>query len=88
MAPNSQMGNVIDGGTVVMVSQLLKQNISIISADNIWNCQDSGTDLAFVYLTDDKFIQTKVSRSTFVLLSMFIINKFYFLFFLNRFNFR
>ena len=67
---------MVDGGTVVMMSQLLKRNISIISADNIWNCQHSGTDLAFVYGSDDKFIPTEVNRSTFVLLSMFIVEKF------------
>ena len=41
-----------------MVSQLLKRNISIISADNIWNCCDSTTDIAFIFRGDDKFIPT------------------------------
>ena len=73
MARNSQVGNPIDGGTVVMVSQLLKRNISIISADNIWNCCDSATDIAFIFGGDDKFIPTEVSTSTFVFLLMFIV---------------
>ena len=74
MARNSQIGNHIDGGIVVMVSQLLKRNISIISTDNIWNCQDSATDIAFIFGGEDKFIPTEVSTSTFVLLSMFIVH--------------
>ena len=64
MARNSQIGNRIDGGMVVMVSQLLKRNILIISADNIWNCQDSATDIAFIFGEEDKFIPTEVSTST------------------------
>ena len=56
-----------------MASQLLKQNISIISADNIWNCHDVATDIAFIFRGDDKFIPTEVSRSTFVFISMFIV---------------
>ena len=74
MARNSQIGNHIDGGMVVMVSQLLKRNILIISADNIWNCQDSATDIAFIFGGEDKFIPTEVSTSMFVLLSMFIVH--------------
>ena len=71
MAKNSQVGNPIDGGTVVMVSQLLKRNILIISADNIWNCHDLATDIAFVFGGEDKFIPTEVSTSMFV--SMFVV---------------
>ena len=74
MARNSQIGNRIDGGMVVMVSQLLKRNISIISTDNIWNCQDSPTDIAFIFGGEDKFIPTEVCTSMFVLLSMFIVH--------------
>ena len=73
MARNSQVGNPIDRGMVVMVSQLLKRNISIISADNIWNCHDSATDIAFIFGGDNKFIPTEVSTSTFVFLLMFIV---------------
>ena len=74
MARNSQIGNSIDGGMVVMVSQLLKRNILIISTDNIWNCQDSATDIAVIFRGEDKFIPTEVSTSTFVFLSMFIVH--------------
>ena len=74
MARNSQIGNCIDGGTVVMVSQLLKRNTLIISEDNIWNCWDSATDIAFIFGGEDKFIPTEVSTSTFVLLLMFIVH--------------
>ena len=80
LARNSQMGNAIDGGTVVMVSQLLKRNISIILVDNIWNCRDAPTDITFIYGSDNKFIPAEVSRSMFVLLSMFIVKILHFLF--------
>ena len=73
MARNSQVGNPIDGGTVVMVSQLLKRNISIISADNIWNYHDPTTDITFIFRGDDRFIPTEVSTSMFVFLLMFIV---------------
>ena len=58
---NSIPGNSIDGGTIVMLSQMLKQNISIIGWDQIWNCLDAATDIGIMYGRDNKFVATEVS---------------------------
>ena len=65
LARNSVPKNPIDGGTVVMISNMLKQNISIISNDHIWNCEDHLTDIGLVY-TIGKFLPTEVSTSMFL----------------------
>ena len=61
LAQNSIPGNSIDGGTIVMLSQMLKQNISIIGWDQIWNCLDTATDIGIMYSRDNKFVATEVS---------------------------
>ena len=61
LARNSIPGNSIDGGTIVMLSQMLKQNISIIGWDQIWNCLDAAIDIGIMYGGDNKFVATEVS---------------------------
>ena len=63
MAQTSQSSNAIDGSTVIFLSQMLKQNITIISDDNIWNCDGGLTDISFVYVGDNRFIATNVSTN-------------------------
>ena len=48
---------------MVMMSSMLKCNISIIAHDEIWNCDDQSTDIAFVYVGGNKCIPTEVSTS-------------------------
>ena len=50
-----------------MISNMLKQNISVISNDNIWNCEDHLTHIGLVY-TFGKFLPTEVSTSMFLIL--------------------
>ena len=63
MAQTSQGSNATDSSTVVLLSQMLKCNITIISDDNIWNCDGGPTDITFVYVGDNRFIATDVSTS-------------------------
>ena len=64
MTTTSKSNNPIDGCTVIMLSKMLKHNISIIADDNIWNCDGGPPDISFVFTGENRFIPTEVSTST------------------------
>ena len=63
LARNSQAGNIVDGGTIVMLSTMLKGNISVTGVDQMWNYQDAAMDLGLMYLGGNKFVPTEVSST-------------------------
>ena len=63
MARNAVPNCPIDGGTIYIMSHILGQNITIISADSMWHAMDNcANDLCYMYLGESKFIKMEVGK--------------------------
>ena len=63
MVQNVALNCPIDGGTLYIMSHILGQNITIISADSMWHAMDQcANDISYVYLGESKFIKTEIGK--------------------------
>ena len=49
---------ILDGCTVMTLSKFLKQNITVVSVEDMWSAEDTSPDIVVGYLTSSRYIPT------------------------------
>ena len=47
-----------DGGTIMMLSKFLRQNITVVSGEDMWSVEDTSLDIVVGYLNSGRYIPT------------------------------